>query len=214
MTILTRRHIGLALGSAFAAALTAGALAATRAEAAVTIGSPAPAFTAVDSRGVRHNLADFRGRTVVLEWTNHQCPFVVKHYDTGNMQATQRRAAADGAVWLTIVSSAPGKQGHVSAAQANDLTRTRNAAPTAVLLDESGAVGKLYGARTTPQMVVINAAGNVVYSGAMSSNPSSKKEDVATSTNYVAEALTAVRAGRAPAVAATRPYGCSVKYAS
>ena len=133
----------------------------TAANARVSVGQPAPDFTAVDSNGKQHRLSDFKGKTLVLEWTNHDCPYVRKHYNTGNMQAQQRAATADGVVWLSIISSAPGKQGHVAAAEADALTTRRDAAPTAVLIDESGAIGRAYKARTTPHMYVIDATGEV-----------------------------------------------------
>jgi peroxiredoxin len=211
---LSRRKLGLTAGIVFAAALTAGALVASHAAAQATIGGPAPAFTAVDSNGKTHRLADFRGKTVVLEWTNHQCPFVVKHYETGNMQRLQREATRDGVVWLSIISSAPGQQGHVSAADANRLTRERNAAPTAKLLDPTGAVGRAYGARTTPHMYVINAQGQLVYAGAIDNNPGRGADTVSGATNYVSQALAEVKAGKPVSRPVTQAYGCSVKYAT
>mgnify|MGYP000402755409 CR=1 FL=1 len=135
--------------------------------AALSVGKPAPEFTGIDTAGTQHALSDFRGKTVVLEWTNHDCPYVRKHYDSGNMQSQQKAAAEDGVVWLSIISSAPGKQGHVPGEEANRLTSTRNASPTAVLLDESGDIGRLYGAKTTPHMFVIAGKGDVVYAGAI-----------------------------------------------
>lgn len=180
---------------------------------AVPSGSAAPAFSVVDASGQTRTLAEFAGRTVVLEWTNHECPFVRKHYETGNMQALQREAAAQGAVWLTVVSSAPGKQGHVTGARAQELTTGRNAAPTAVLLDASGAMGRAYAARTTPHMYVIGADGRLVFQGGIDDRSSADKATVQGARNYVREALAAVRTGRLPAVAAAAPYGCSIKYA-
>jgi len=179
----------------------------------VKIGAPAPNFTAVDSNGKNHNLSDFKGKTVVLEWTNHDCPFVKKHYETNNMQKLQKSATSQGVVWLSIISSAPGQQGFVNGAKANELTKSRNAAPTAVILDPDGKLGKLYGARTTPHMFVIAPNGNLAYMGAIDDKPTTNKDDVATAKNFVAEALSAVKAGKPVAVATTQPYGCSVKYA-
>jgi peroxiredoxin len=185
----------------------------TSAATEVKIGAPAPNFTAVDSNGKNHNLSDFKGKTVVLEWTNHDCPFVKKHYETNNMQKLQKSATTQGVVWLSIISSAPGQQGFVNGAKANELTKSRNAAPTAVILDPDGKIGKLYGARTTPHMFVIAPNGNLAYMGAIDDKPSANKDDVATAKNFVAEALSAIKAGKPVAVATTQPYGCSVKYA-
>lgn len=179
----------------------------------VKIGAPAPNFTAVDSNGKNHNLSDFKGKTVVLEWTNHDCPFVKKHYETNNMQKLQKSATAQGVIWLSIISSAPGQQGFVNGAKANELTKSRNAAPTAVILDPDGKLGRLYGARTTPHMFVIAPNGNLAYMGAIDDKPSANKDDVATAKNFVAEALSAIKAGKPVATATTQPYGCSVKYA-
>ena len=180
--------------------------------ASVKTGNTAPEFTAVDSNGVSHNLSDFAGKTVVLEWTNDGCPYVVKHYSSGNMQAIQKAATDDGVVWLSVISSAPGKQGHVDGAGANALTTDRGASPTAVLLDPAGDIGRLYNAKTTPHMYVINGEGNVVYQGAIDSNRSSNPAVIPTSTNYVTAALDAVAKGEAPAKTQSEPYGCSVKY--
>jgi peroxiredoxin len=178
----------------------------------VQVGAPAPNFAAVDSNGKTHNLSDFKGKTVVLEWTNHECPFVRKHYDTNNMQKLQKTATGQGVVWLSIVSSAPGQQGFVNSAKANELTKSRNASPTAVILDPDGKVGRLYGAKTTPHMFVIAPNGNLAYMGAIDDKPSANKDDVATAQNYVQAALDAIKANRAVAVSTTQPYGCSVKY--
>jgi peroxiredoxin len=180
--------------------------------AAVGVGKPAPDFTGVDSNGQSHRLSDFKGKTVVLEWTNHDCPFVVKHYSTGNMQALQREATGDGIVWLSIISSAPGKQGHVSPEQANELTASRKAAPSAVILDTSGDIGRLYGAKTTPHMYVIDGSGTLVYMGGIDDRPSSRKSDIEGANNYVRTALNELAAGKPVTDASTRPYGCSVKY--
>ncbi|WP_337881149.1 thioredoxin family protein [Rheinheimera sp.] len=177
------------------------------------IGQPAPDFSLVDSKGQRHNLKDFVGKTVVLEWTNHDCPFVKKHYQ-GNMQVLQKEftAKAD-TVWLSIISSAPGKQGHVSPEQADQLTQSRGAMPTAVLFDESGVVGKAYDAKTTPHMYVIDAKGLLQYMGGIDSIPSTKVEDIPKATPWFADAASAVLAGEAAKPAVSKPYGCSIKYA-
>jgi peroxiredoxin len=177
-------------------------------------GKQAPDFTAVDSNGKSHQLSGFKGKTVVLEWTNDGCPYVQKHYGAGNMQALQKAANEAGVVWLTVVSSAPGTQGHVVGAAANKLTTDRKAQPTAVLLDPTGKVGKLYDAKTTPHMYVISPQGKLVYAGAIDDKPTANQADIKGARNYVTEALTAVAAGKGPAVATTRAYGCSVKYGS
>lgn len=184
------------------------------ATAAPQIGKPAPGFTATDTKGETHSLSDFRGKTVVLEWTNHGCPYVQKHYDTGNMQALQKEATEDGVVWLSVISSAPGKQGHVSPARADELTEKRDAALTAVLLDPQGEVGRTYDARTTPHMYVIDPAGTLVYMGAIDDQPTARHSSVEGARNYVREALTALENGGEIAEPVTRAYGCSVKYGS
>jgi alkyl hydroperoxide reductase subunit AhpC len=180
--------------------------------AAPRVGAPAPAFTVAATNGQSVSLADQRGKLVVLEWTNHDCPYVRKHYDTGNMQAIQKDAAGQGVVWLTVISSVPGTQGHVSAARADELTKTRNAVPTAVLLDQTGAAGKMYGATNTPHMYVIDRAGTLVYMGAIDDRPTSRKSDVPGAQNYVRAALDAVAAGQPVKTPVTRAYGCTVKY--
>ena len=179
--------------------------------AAPQVGAPAPDFTVVDSKGNSHNLKDFAGKNVVLEWTNHECPFVVKHY-SGNMQALQTEMTAQDVVWLSVISSAPGKQGHVSGTKADELTASRGAKPTAVVFDESGVVGKAYDAKTTPHMYVIDKAGVLRYMGGIDSIPSAKVEDIAKATPYFANAANAVLAGQTPDPAVTKPYGCSIKY--
>ena len=209
--MINRRFLLPALAVSVAA-LAGGVFLSQRAEA-VPAGAQAPAFQAADATGRTRTLAEFAGKTVVLEWSNDQCPYVKKHYETGNMQALQREATAQGVVWLTVVSSAPGKQGAVTGPEAQRLTTTRNAAPTAVLLDPTGEVGKLYGARTTPHMYVIAADLTLAFQGAIDDRNSADHATVQGARNYVREALTAVRAGRAPAVTAAPPYGCSIKYA-
>lgn len=184
----------------------------TSASAALQVGQPAPSFTGVDTAGNSHALSDFRGKVVVLEWTNHDCPYVRKHYDAGNMQAQQREATADGVVWLSVISSSPGKQGHVSPAQADELTTSRGAAPTAVLIDESGDIGRAYKARTTPHMYVIDTEGKLAYMGGIDNIPSASASDIQKATQYVPAALAQVMAGKAANPSVTRPYGCSVKY--
>ena len=187
-------------------------LAAATAQAAVKPGELAPDFTLPGTDGKAHSLADYKGKYVVLEWTNHDCPFVKKHYGSGNMQSTQKELTGKGAVWLSIVSSAPGKQGHVDAAKANDLTKSRGAAPTAVLLDPSGDVGRKYDAKTTPHMYIVAPDGKLIYMGGIDSIPSSDPDDIAKATPYVKVALAEAMAGKPVKEASTKPYGCSVKY--
>jgi peroxiredoxin len=181
-------------------------------EAAPKIGMPAPDFTAMDSQGMQHTLADYRGKIVILEWTNHQCPFVGKHYNTGNMQTLQQYATSSGVIWLSVISSAPGTQGYVSGPEADALTAKRQGSPTAVLLDPQGVVGRLYDARTTPHMYIIDATGTLVYMGGIDDKPSTQNADVKTATNYVRVALDEVRSAKPVSTPVTRPYGCSVKY--
>ncbi len=178
------------------------------------VGQPAPGFTGTDSTGKSHTLSAYRGKRVVLEWTNHDCPFVGKHYRSGNMQATQKRAAGDGTVWFSVISSAPGKQGHVSEAEADGLTQSRGAQPTAVLLDPSGTIGRLYDAVTTPHMYIVDSDGTLAYMGAIDSIRSWDEADVPKATNYVKQALGQLAAGQPVKPRGTRPYGCSVKYRS
>ena len=180
--------------------------------ASAEIGKPAPGFTAVDSNGKRHSLADYKGKTVVLEWTNAECPFVKKHYGSGNMQALQKSATKGGAVWLTVNSGAPGKQGNVDGKAANTLIKMNQAAPTAYLLDSDGAIGRAYGAKTTPHMYVIDASGKLVYMGGIDDTPTADPADIKTAKNYVRAALADVSAKRPVQVATSKPYGCSVKY--
>jgi peroxiredoxin len=187
--------------------------AAAAAAASAKVGQPAPAFTLVDSTGKKRSLADYRGKTVVLEWTNHGCPFVKKHYGSGNMQKQQREATAKGVVWLSINSSAPGKQGHVDGAGAEKVRQDAKAAQTAYLLDPTGTVGRTYGAKTTPHMYVIDPKGVLRYAGGIDSIESSDVDDIAKATQYVPKALAELAAGKPVSVSVTRPYGCSVKYA-
>ncbi len=182
------------------------------AQATPDTGKPAPAFSLPDLDGVPRALADYAGRVVVLEWTNYDCPFVKKHYGSGNMQALQRRFTEQGVVWLSICSSAPGKQGHFAPAEWKRRVAEAQAAPTAVLLDADGTVGRAYGARNTPHLFVIGVDGSLAYQGAIDDDPTWSPENVATARNYVAEALDALLAGQPVPTAETKPYGCSVKY--
>jgi hypothetical protein len=180
---------------------------------AARVGQPAPAFTATDSNGHQHSLAQYRGKFVVLEWHNQGCPYVGKHYGSGNMQKLQKYWTGKGVIWLTVISSAPGEQGYVTAEQENDYVKKMNAAPTAVLIDPKGDLGHLYGARTTPQMFVINPQGELIYDGAIDNKPTTDQSDIAGATNYVTAALEQATSGKPVAMATSRPYGCSVKYA-
>lgn len=172
----------------------------------------APDFSLVDMFGETVSLSELRGKPVILEWTNHDCPFVRKHYSGGNMQRLQRQLTEEGAVWLSIISSAPGKQGHISAEKAQELTTSRGAYPSHVLFDPTGAVGKLYGARTTPHMYLIGADGALLYQGAIDDKPSARLSSLDGANNYLVEAWEAVKAGKAIADNRTKPYGCTVKY--
>ncbi|HVH88277.1 MAG TPA: thioredoxin family protein [Terriglobales bacterium] len=180
---------------------------------AVKVGDSAPDFTGTDSHGQAHKLSDYRGKFVVLEWHNNGCPFTKKHYESGNMQRLQKQWTDKGVVWLTVISSSPGSQGYVTADQENDYMQRMHAAPTAALLDPKGEIGHLYGAKTTPHMFVINPQGQIIYNGAIDDKPTPDPSDVNGAKNYVSEALQESMAGQAVAVATTRPYGCSVKYA-
>jgi peroxiredoxin len=196
------------------AAGLAGALALSPAllRADATVGQPAPSFAAPDQTGAARSLDSYKGKWVVLEWVNHECPFVQKHYGSGNMQKTQKAATAKGAVWLSVSSSAPGKQGAMDGKLAARLTAEKGAAPTAVLLDPDGTIGRAYGAKTTPHMFVIDPKGSVVYAGAIDDKPSTDQEDVKTAKNFVLTALDEAMAGKPVTASSTQPYGCSVKY--
>ncbi len=184
------------------------------AQANPALDAPAPAFTAMTAEGKPLALADLKGKTVVLEWTNHDCPYVRKHYGATNLQGQQKAATAQGVVWLQVISSAPGEQGHVDGPTALKLNQSRGAAPTAVLLDPKGEIGRAYAAKTTPHLFVIRPDGRLAYRGGIDSIASADAADVAKAKQYVPAALADVAAGRAVAEASTRPYGCSVKYAS
>lgn len=180
---------------------------------AVKVGDAAPEFTATASDGKSYRLSDYRGKYVVLEWHNNGCPYVGKHYKSGNMQRLQKEWTGRGVAWFTILSSAQGQQGYVTASEENEYVRKMQAAPTAALLDPTGQVGHLYDAKTSPQMVVINPQGVVIYDGAIDDKPTTDLEDVPGATNYVSLALEQAMAGKQVATTRTRPYGCSVKYA-
>ncbi len=199
---LARTLLALSLAVACSPSVTAQA----------NVGQAAPAFSATDTQGRAHTLDQYKGKWVVLEWTNHECPFVRKHYGSGNMQKLQKTYAGKGVTWLTVISSAAGKQGHVTPAQADQLTKERGAAPSAVLLDPEGKMGRAYGAKTTPHMFVIDPSGKLVYAGAIDDTPSTDPADLPSSRNYVSAALDAALAGKPVPTGTSTPYGCSVKY--
>jgi len=186
----------------------------TWAHAAAEVGKPAPAFTLKSCASKPVSLSDFKGKVVVLEWTNYGCPFVMKHYGSGNMQKLQADATSKGVVWLSICSSAPGKQGHAAAADAIKACTEKNSAATAYLIDESGETGRAYGAKRTPEMYVINADGIVVYHGAIDDIKSVDPADLAKAKNLVAAAIEETLAGKPVSLPETEAYGCSIKYAN
>jgi hypothetical protein len=197
-----------------AATFAALAMAGT-ASANIATGSQVSDMQVTDSNGTVHNLSDFAGKNVVLEWTNEGCPYVKKHYKSGNMQSLQKDAVANGdTVWLSVISSAPGKQGFKTGAEANAHVSETGAAPTAVIIDAAGVAGRAFSARTTPHMYVINADQTLVYQGAIDDNRSANPADALTANNYVRAALTSLEAGTPISVSETAPYGCSVKYGS
>ena len=176
------------------------------------VGKAAPDFSASDVNGRPFSLADFRGKTVVLEWSNPECPSVKKHYESGNMQKTQAAAAAARVVWLTINSSARGNQGYMTSAEAKAFAAGQQSRRTAYLLDPGGVVGRSYGAKTTPHMYVIDPTGTLVYNGGIDDKPTTDKADIAGARNHVLAALSELKAGKPVSIATSRPYGCSVKY--
>ena len=180
---------------------------------AIKVGEAAPDFTAGDSNGQTRKLSDYKGKYVVLEWHNQGCPYTRKHYESGNMQKLQKDWTSKGIVWLTVISSAPGKQGYVTASEENDYVKRMNASPTAVLLDPKGDLGRMYGAKTTPHMYIIDPQGRLIYNGAIDDRPTSDQADIAGAKNFVSQALEEATAGKPVSTAATTPYGCSVKYA-
>jgi peroxiredoxin len=199
---------GLLGCAAFAAALISFSVHAQEAR----VGAAAPTFTATDSRGQTETLAQYRGKYVVLEWHNQGCPFTRKHYVSGNMQALQKEWTAKGVVWFTVISSARGEQGYVTASEENAYLDKMHATPSAALLDPDGKLGRLYNARTTPEMFVIDPEGKLIYAGAIDDRPTPDPQDVRGANNYVSDALTEAMAGKPVATPYTRSYGCSVKY--
>jgi peroxiredoxin len=192
--------------------LTAGLALGASAADSPKIGTAAPSFSAPDSKGKTQSLADFKGKYVVLEWFNPDCPFVKKHYESGNMQKLQKEYTGKGVVWLSVDSSAAGKEGNLTPDQANKKLADWKSHSTALLLDNDGKVGQAYGAKNTPHMFVINPDGKLIYEGAIDSKASPDQADIASSTNYVKAALDDSMSGKAVGTPTTRPYGCGVKY--
>jgi hypothetical protein len=197
----TRKLLAIAL-----AAVTLPAL-------AVAPGTSAPNFKGTDSNGVEHSLSQYRGKYVVLEWANKGCPYDQKHYLSGSIESQQKEWTGKGVIWLSVISSAPGEQGYVTPSEENTYLKKMNAAPTAALLDPTGTIGRLYEAKTTPHIFVIDPTGKLIYQGALDDKPTPDQEDLKGARNYLSETLTAAMAGKPVQVASTRPYGCSVKYA-
>ena len=195
-------------------ASTAAALCALPAFAQAVVGQPAPAFSAVDAGGKPVSLADYKGRHVVLEWVNPGCPYVQKHYNSGNMPATQKLAVSKGVTWLSISSTSRDASDYKSPAELAAWIKGKDGAPTATLTDTDGRIGRAYGARTTPHMYVIDPQGKLVYAGAIDSKATARKDDVKSATNYVKQAVAEAVAGKPVSQAQTQAYGCSIKYAS
>lgn len=213
------RHARAALSRASRRAVVAAAVAlgatflmGSNAAAAPTVGQQAPDFVAVDTHGAKHKLSDFAGKFVVLEWTNPGCPFVRKHYGSGNMPATQKAATDKGVVWLSINSTERAATDYLKADALDAWMKSQKAAPTAVLMDEDGLIGQVYGARTTPHIFIIDPKGTLVYAGGIDSIASARADDIKTATNYVNQALGEAFGGKPISAASTRPYGCSIKY--
>jgi peroxiredoxin len=194
--------------------MAAGLLAAAGASAQAVVGQAAPAFSATDTAGRPVTLADYKGKHVVLEWVNPGCPFVQKHYDSGNMPATQKSATSKGVVWLSVNSTAKDAGDYQSPAELSAWQKSKNAAPSATLMDVDGKVGRAYGARTTPHMYLIDPQGKLIYAGAIDSKPTANQADIQTATNYVNQAVGEALAGKPVSQATSRAYGCSIKYAS
>lgn len=210
--LLVAAPVSAPSANAQATAPAAPSVAAPAADAGPTIGKAAPAFSLKDWDGKIRKLSDFKGKIVVLEWFNHGCPFVKKHYDSNNMQDLQKTYTGKGVVWLSICSSAEGKQGFASPEEHKKAFKDKGAAPTAVLIDADGTVGHQYGAKTTPAMYVIDGKGILVYSGAIDDNRSADKDAAKTAKNFVAAALNETLAKKAVAISSTKSYGCSIKY--
>ena len=175
------------------------------------VGQTAPDFSAVDTAGKAHKLSDFKGKLVVLEWTNPGCPFVVKHY-SGNMQSLQKEFTGKGVVWLSVNSTERQSGDYLAPAKLGSWMKDKSGTPTAILMDDSGKIGQTYGAKTTPHMYIVSPQGQLIYAGGIDSVPSARVDDIKTATNYVRQGLNEALAGKAISMASTRPYGCSVKY--
>lgn len=185
---------------------------ASLASAKVKVGAMAPEFNVVDMNGKSQKLSDFSGKYVVLEWLNYGCPFVGKQYGSGNMQSLQKEWTSRNVVWLSVISSAPGQQGHSESDKAKADYKAKGSHATTVLLDQNGTVGKAYGAATTPHMFIIDPAGKLIYNGAIDDKPTTDQADIKTAKNYVSAALTEAMAGKAVSIPTSQPYGCNVKY--
>ncbi len=206
---LLRRRTALLTTAAACAALLAGT-----AQAAASVGQPAPAFTLTDTSGQTRTLAEFKGKTVVLEWTNPGCPFVRKHYDSANLPGLQKEFTAKDVVWLAVNSTEKAASDYLPPQRLAAWIQDKSGAPTATLMDEEGSVGKAYGARTTPHMYIVNPQGTLVYAGGIDSIASARASDIQTATNYVRQGLSEVLAGKPISQAQTQPYGCTIKYKS
>jgi len=204
-----KAHVHAHLAAIVAAVL---ALASATPSRAAQVGAPAPDFHGTDSNGKTQSLDQYKGKYVVLEWHNHDCPYTIKHYQSGNMQSLQKEWTAKGVVWFTVISSAPGTQGYVDAAQENAYIKKMGAQPTAAILDPKGEIGHLYGAKTTPNMFIIDPTGKLIYAGAIDDRPTTEISDIRSSKNYVSAALSEAMSGNTVETPVTRPYGCSVKY--
>ena len=196
----------------FALAALAATLSLPSAEATAVVGQPAPEFSVPDTTGATHSLTAYKGKFVVLEWVNFECPFVGKHYGSGHMQKLQKDYTGKGVVWLSINSSATGKQGYYASDKVSALVKQKGAAPSAYLLDTAGSVGRAYGARTTPHMFIVDPKGTLIYAGGIDDTPSTDQADIATAKNFVSRALDEALAGKPVSTASSQAYGCSVKY--
>jgi peroxiredoxin len=206
--LINRRSFSASLAlTPWAAALMSPAHAATAA-----VGQAAPDFSAVDTAGKSHKLSDFKGKLVVLEWTNPGCPFVMKHYGGGNMQGLQKEFTGKGVVWLSGSVELTDSRDYLAPARLGSWMKEKSGTPTATLMDESGKIGQLYGAKTTPHMYIVSPQGQLIYAGGIDSVPSARADDIKTATNYVRQGLGEALGGKAISIASTRPYGCSVKY--
>jgi peroxiredoxin len=209
MKAVSRQTVIAGLG-ATALALASGA---AFAQSAAKPGAKAPDFSVVDVDGKLQKLSDYAGKTVILEWTNHDCPYVRKHYNSATMQTLQKDMAKEGVVWLSVISSPAGEQGHVDAARAKELTRSRDAAPASILLDPQSKLARAYGAQTTPHMYIIDPKGTLAYAGAIDDKPSSSPSSLTGARSYVRQAVAELKAGKPVSEPATKAYGCVVKYA-